>query len=77
MSTVAMASLERSSLQMTAVVITQAEWLTCRGQKHAIVHTHTHTHQLRTTGRKEVRPPRSSSPSEGWWRCSEGGAVAP
>lgn len=30
MSTVAMASLERSSLQMTAVVITQAEWLTCR-----------------------------------------------
>lgn len=29
MSTVAMASLERSSLQMTAVVITQAEWLTC------------------------------------------------
>lgn len=29
MSTVAVASLERSSLQMTAVVITQAEWLTC------------------------------------------------
>lgn len=29
MSTVAVASLERSSLQMTAVVITHAEWLTC------------------------------------------------
>lgn len=36
MSTVAVASLERSSLQMTAVVITQAEWLTCTENRSGV-----------------------------------------
>lgn len=56
MSTVAVASLERSSLQMTAVVITQAEWLTCRQGTAGLVRCKTKDDTRPAAARESICP---------------------